>query len=385
MGGGVFGTTAALELAARGYHVTLHDPGPLPHPLAASTDISKVIRMEYGPDEAYMSLAERARDGWLAWNAAWRAQGAEPLYHETGVLMVSRSPMAPGGFEHDSWQLLLKRRHQPERMDAATIARRFPAWTSARYTDGFLHAKGGYAESGRVVDALVRRAGAVGVRFVAGGAVALIGQGERVTGVVDDQGKRHAADLVVIAAGAWTGKLLGLGAAIHATAHPVFHLRPKDPTPFLAERFPVFTADIARTGYYGFPLNRDGVVKIGNHGPGVPIDPDAPRSVTAEQIERLRAFLAGTFPALVDAELVYTRLCLYADSQDGDFWIARDPDRSGLTVASGDSGHGFKFAPVLGGIIADAVEGKPNPVLERFRWRPEVRLERGREAARFHG
>ena len=146
----------------------------------------------------------------------------------------------------------------------------------------------------------------------------------------------------------------------------------------------MFTADIARTGYYGFPLHRDGVVKIGHHGPGVPVDPDAPRSVSDRQLADLRAFLADTFPALLDAELVYTRLCLYADSQDGDFWIARNPDRPGLTVASGDSGHGFKFAPVLGDLIADALEAKPNPVLERFRWRPEVRLAHGREAARFH-
>ncbi len=82
--------------------------------------------------------------------------------------------------------------------------------------------------------------------------------------------------------------------------------------------------------------------------------------------------------------MVYTRLCLYADTHDEDFWIARDPAREGLTVASGGSGHGFKFAPVLGGIIADAVEGRANPWLDKFRWRPEVRLARGREAARCH-
>lgn len=386
VGAGAFGVTAAIELARRGHQVTLLDPGPLPHPLAASTDISKVIRMEYGPDEASMALAERARDGWLAWNDGWRARGGDPLYHETGVLMLTRSPMARGGFEHDSWNLLCARGHLPKRMDPDTIAGRLPAWREAGYVDGFYHAKGGYAESGRVVGALIQDARAAGVRVLAGReAVALVERRGRVVGLIDQRGEEHQAAEVLVAAGAWTGKLLGLGDAIRATGHPVFHLRPRDPSLFAAERFPVFTADIARTGYYGFPVNRDGVVKIGHHGPGVPIDPDAPRSVSETQLADFRAFLAETFPALLDAEVTYTRLCLYADSQDGDFWMARDPDRPSLTVASGDSGHGFKFAPVLGELIADAVETKPNPLLARFRWRPEVRLTHGREAARFHG
>ncbi|MEE8116240.1 MAG: hypothetical protein V3T28_03945, partial [Gemmatimonadales bacterium] len=61
-----------------------------------------------------------------------------------------------------------------------------------------------------------------------------------------------------------------------------------------------------------------------------------------------------------------------------------DPERDGLTVASGGSGHGFKFAPVLGAIIADAVVGRGNRWLARFRWRPDVRLAHGGEAARCH-
>jgi glycine/D-amino acid oxidase-like deaminating enzyme len=74
---------------------------------------------------------------------------------------------------------------------------------------------------------------------------------------------------------------------------------------------------------------------------------------------------------------------LYCDTHDGDFWIAPDPERRGLVIATGDSGHGFKFAPLLGEIVADAVEGKSNPLLERFRWRPEVSSGLQKEAARF--
>lgn len=68
VGGGVFGVTTALALRARGYTVTLIDPGPIPHLLAASTDVSKVVRMEYGADRQYLHMADRSIDGFLAWN-----------------------------------------------------------------------------------------------------------------------------------------------------------------------------------------------------------------------------------------------------------------------------------------------------------------------------
>jgi glycine/D-amino acid oxidase-like deaminating enzyme len=76
---------------------------------------------------------------------------------------------------------------------------------------------------------------------------------------------------------------------------------------------------------------------------------------------------------------------MYSDTHDGDFWIAPDPERPNLIIATGDCGHGFKFAPALGEIIADAVEGKPNPLLQKFRWRPEVKSGVTKEAARFEG
>ncbi len=380
VGAGVFGMTGALELRRRGWHVTLCDPGPIPHPLAASTDISKVIRMEYGEDADYMAWAEDACDGWLAWNERWQA----PLYHETGVLMVCREPMVAGGFERESYQLLLGRGHTPVRLTSASLGARFPASNATYYTDGFFHAKGGYVESGRVVQALTAWALEDGVEVRQGtGIDRLLEAGGRIVGVVDDRGGEIRCDEVVIAAGVWTAKLAGLPApCIQPTGHPVFHLRPQDPGLFEAERFPTFTADVSRTGFYGFPLHRDGVVKIGNHSLGTTMKPDAHRAVTSRDEFKMREFLTSTFPALADAPIVYTRLCLYADTQDENFWIARDPNREGLTVASGGSGHGFKFAPVLGPVIADAVEGVHHPFTDKFRWRADLRMERGTEAAR---
>jgi glycine/D-amino acid oxidase-like deaminating enzyme len=114
------------------------------------------------------------------------------------------------------------------------------------------------------------------------------------------------------------------------------------------------------------------------------MSPDsAERVVTKAEENQLRDFLVTNLPPLADAPIVYTRICLYCDTNDGDFWIARDPQRPGLVIAAGDSGHGFKFAPVLGEIIADAVEENANPFLQKFRWRPEVQRGVEKEAARF--
>lgn len=369
IGGGIFGMAAALELRARGYAVRVLDQGSMPHPLAASTDISKVVRIEYGADEPYTALAESAREGWLRWNQMF----GQDLYHEDGLLMLSRGAMTPGGFTHDSYHMLRQRGHRLERLDGPAIARRFPAWNAELYRDGYFNTKGGYAESGRVVAALVAEAQKEGVQIDGDHPVsALLREGGRVRGVQLSNGQEVTADEVIVAAGAWTPLLLPeLQGVIRVVGQPVFHLKPQNPERFRTPYFYTFAAAVSETGWYGFPMHpHENVLKVANHGVGREVHPrNDVRVVTTEQIEMLRDFLSQTFPELVDAPLVYTRLCLYCDVLDGHFWIDRHPQWQGLTIASGGSGHGFKFGPVLGELIADALEGKDNPDLQRFRWR----------------
>src|SRR5262249_49496290 len=151
------------ELAARGRRVTVVDPGPVPAPLAESTDISKIVRLEYGGDADYTALAERALEGWRRWN-----RDGEPLVHETGVLFMRRTPLAPGTFEGDSLALLQARGHRPERLDGAELAARFPEWAGAGFVEGLHHAAGGWVESGAAVARLAARARAAGVTLVEG-------------------------------------------------------------------------------------------------------------------------------------------------------------------------------------------------------------------------
>lgn len=382
VGAGIYGLSAALELERRGYSVLVVDPGPLPHPLASSTDISKVVRMEYGADAAYLRLAALAREGWLRWNRDF----GDTLYHEDGLLVLAAGEMQPGGFEYDSYHELLRHGFTPERLDAKQLRRRFPAWNASQYPDGFTHARAGYAESGRVIEALAEQARRQGVALALGPRVAsLVHDEHRVTGVRTRDGVQIAARYVVAAAGVWTPLLVPeLQRAIRIVGQPIFHLACAEPRLYSPPLFQTFTADITNTGWYGFALHpRTGIVKIANHGIGKPVHPaDDERVVGQADLARLRRFVARSLPGLADAPVVYTRLCLYCDTLDGHFWIDRAPHLEGLVVATGGSGHGFKFGPVLGGLIADALERFEQPELERFRWRVMTDDTEAEEAAR---
>jgi len=205
VGAGINGVTAAIELKKRGHNVALVDPGPLPHPLAASTDISKAVRRAYGTDEDYTALADRSIKLWRKWNEEF---GVE-LYHEVGVMFVRQREMKPGDFEYESFKMLKKRRHKIVRMNSTRFWKRFPAWNSELYRDGVLELEAGYAESGRVVATLIGRAKSLGIELRDGVRFSQLDEGDdRVNGIVISDGRRLAGDFVVMAVGAWTPYLL---------------------------------------------------------------------------------------------------------------------------------------------------------------------------------
>jgi|UniRef100_UPI00378371C8 glycine/D-amino acid oxidase-like deaminating enzyme len=370
LGGGCFGLTAALELRARGWKVTVIDQGRLPHPDAASTDISKVVRMDYGNDEQHTAMGECSLTRWRAWNAKW----GEDLYHEVGFLVMSRDEMKPSGFEHDSRQFLTARGHKLRRTSAAMLRELHPVWNHKAYREGYLNPIGGWVESGHVIAKLAAEARAAGIEII-GEVHQPRPQFEGACCVgITSSAQSWKADHVLVTAGAWTPSLLPhLQDVMWATAQTVLHFKPHDPRPFTPPQFPVWGADIGKTGWYGFPANADGLVKVANHGPGRRVNANDPRSLPVGEEERYRAFLRETFPSLAEAQLHSSRVCLYCDTFDGAFWIDHDPDHAGLIVAAGDSGHAFKFTPVMGEIIADVVERKPNAWAARYRSREKTK------------
>jgi len=382
-GAGVFGAAAALELGRRGHDVALLDPGPLPHPLAASTDASKIVRLDYGDDALATALMERALPRWRAWNEALRAAGEPPAFHEDGLLVLAGEPLRPGSFEGDSHALLTARGHRLLRLDPAALARRHPAFAPGRFPDGYWNPQGGWAESGRVTAWLARGARAAGATLLEGWTAVGLGRAAgRVTGLRarDAAGavRELPADAVVLAAGAWTGTLLPElrddPPPLRVTGQTVLFFGTARPPELCAPALVPFTADIARRGFYGFPALPDGRVKLAHHGRGTPLaDAGGARPVDPGFEAQARGFLREVLPALAGAPLVESRLCLYCDTPDGHFLLDQHPRLPGLWLAAGGSGHAFKFAPLLGELLADALLGAPDSphaeFLARCRWR----------------
>jgi sarcosine oxidase/L-pipecolate oxidase len=242
VGAGVFGASAALELALRGHSVTLIDPGPLPHPRASSTDISKMVRADYGSDLFYTRLARECIAGWRSWNA----ESGQDLYHETGFLILAGQEMQPGGFEHDSRELMQSLGQHVEPMGGGRLRERFPAWTSNEYPDGYFNPSAGWAESANVVQWLLARARNAGVVLREGETMrSLLMSGSCVDGIRTDSGDELRADSVIVAAGAWTPTLLPwMSDAVKCVGQPVYYFQPDNPERYLPDRFPPWAADI---------------------------------------------------------------------------------------------------------------------------------------------
>jgi glycine/D-amino acid oxidase-like deaminating enzyme len=334
-----------------------------------------MVRMDYGGDGLYSSLGADAIDGWHRWNAHW----GRDLYHEDGFLLMSSVPMAAGSFEQDSYSLLTSRGFPLEKFSPVELARNHPHWNSEYYIDGYLNPRAGWAEAGEITASLATDAANAGVSIVTGFAAAgLLQDGSKVIGAVATSGAELKADWVVVAAGVWTTTLLpDLADRMWPVGQPIFYFKPEDIDSYRPPSFPPWGADIPRSGWYGFPANEEGVVKMANHGPGRRVHADAERVIGPEEEAVCREFLARSLPSLASLRFDGSKMCLYCDTWDGDFYIGRDPEREGLVVATGGSGHAFKFAPMLGGLTADALEGAENAYTERFAWRPlgEIKSE----------
>lgn len=371
IGGGIFGLSTAIELAQRKYRVGLLNPDTLPHHLAASTDISKIVRMEYGTDREYFRMAEISIERWHAWNDLF----GEELYHEVGFLMLCKDKLTSERqhFEYSSVQQLQAHGYATDHMDAQALSQRFPAVNHTQYSEAHFNPRAGWVASGKVIEKLAAYARSLGVDIHEGQtAEGFVIEKGRLQAVRTQEGKTFACGHAIVAAGAHTPYLLPeLQPYIKATGHPIFWLKPKDPTLFQAPQLSVFTADIANTGWYGFPFHpKQGVVKLAKHTDGLVLHPDQDdRQIRDAEVADMRKFVKHSFPQLADAALVYTRRCLYTDTLDGHFWIDQHPEIKGLSVSTGGSGHGMKMGPIIGEMTADMAEGKEHLLGGRYKWR----------------
>jgi sarcosine oxidase len=245
--------------------------------------------------------------------------------------------------------------------------RRFPAFHLPDDFIGVHQPDAGFVAAEPAIAAQLRIARAAG---------ADIRERERVIAIEPHAGGVHVltfdgaieAGQVIVAAGSWLSSLLTVPAQLTVTRQVLAWFAPREPKLFEPARFPVFMLEDEDGIFYGFPPDARGAVKFAkHHHEHEAIDPSAPaRPFDARDEQILRRALKAYLPA-ADAPLVETATCRYTMTQDGDFIIDRLPEWPQVVVASPCSGHGFKFSPVIGDILADLViSGQTKHDISRF-------------------
>jgi sarcosine oxidase len=353
VGLGGFGSAAACWLSARpGVRVLGLEQFELDHDRGASKDHSRIIRLSYHRRD-YVRLAKRA---YATWAEVEAASGTRIVTRTGGIdLYPAGGATDPAGYTGS-----LAAEGVPfERLDASEAMRRWPQWRLAEDTNVVYQAESGIADPNRANPA--HRALAV-----ANGATLL--EGAPVTGIRDAGGEYEVtiedgtvlrAGRIVVTADAWTNEVLGsLGRRLPLTItrEQVTYFACPDPAAFAPDRFPVWIW-MDEPSFYGFPT-------YGEAGPKAAQDVGGRETTTATRTfeidraahARVYAFLQAHLPGAVGPDLL-TKTCIYTLTPERDFVLDRLPDHPGVSLALG-AGHGFKFASVVGRILAEmAIDG----------------------------
>jgi sarcosine oxidase len=351
IGGGVVGAATARSLASRGERVLLVDQHARGHDHGSSHGATRIFRMGYAEPD-YVALAQRA---WEAWAALESASG-RTLLDRTGAVDHGRPEVI------DAITRTLEQAGVPfERLSSDEAAVRWPGLAFEGHV--LAHPTAGRIRSAETIEALLDLAESDGATLRFGVRVTgLDDHGDSVTVHLDD-GTAVTTPSVVAAVGSWAPTLVGELMAARGAGLPAIRVTQEQPAHFPShlpdEAWPSFVHYPTGGGdVYGLLTPGEGV-KVGFHGSGPVVDPDdRDRTPVAAEVERLQAYVARFVPG-VDASAPTLISCLYDNSPDDDFVMDR---RGPVTVATGFSGHGFKFAPMLGEMLADlATGGEPHP------------------------
>lgn len=360
IGAGIVGAAAARTLAEQGRDVLLLERYARGHEHGSSHGATRIFRQGYDVDD-YVALTTEALAAWRALEAA----SGRTLLDLTGALDHGRPEMLAAIEAAMTRGGIASERLTPEQAS--------DRWPGLRFDGEVLHhATGGRLHSADAVDALLDLAEVAGATLRFGIRVtgveslepAVGAPGADTTGaVVRTELGDVLADHVVVAAGSWTPDLVGELARSVGRPLPeivVTQVQPAHfPSELAADTWPSFVHYPADgSSVYGLLTPGEGV-KVGLHGGAVHVHPDERDGLAEpEELARLTAYVAEWVPG-VDASAPHTISCLYDLSPSEDFVIDRIDS---IIVTTGFSGHGFKFGPVLGRLIADLVAGaEPHP------------------------
>jgi sarcosine oxidase len=245
-----------------------------------------------------------------------------------------------------------------DELDATEVMARWPQWRLPDDVTALFQAESGIAMASRANAAHRRMAQAHGATLLATHGVTDIEETDGGVVVTTDEG-RHEAETLIIAAGAWTNRVimpLGLTFPLEVTQEQVLYLTPADQRHFAPERFPIWIW-MTEPSFYGFPVFGEPAVKVAWDRCELVTTPETrEHEPRADVNEAIRGFVASHLPE-ADRGIHLARTCLYTLTPDRDFIVDRLPGHERVLVAVG-AGHAFKFASLIGSILTDlAVDG----------------------------
>ncbi|MED3994527.1 N-methyl-L-tryptophan oxidase [Peribacillus frigoritolerans] len=366
IGLGAMGSTAAYQLAKRGQRVLgLEQFGPA-HDQGSSHGGSRIIRQSYFEDPAYVPLLLRAYE---LWDEIKRESGEEIMTVTGGLMMGPPDSLTVSGSIKSSkqWDLAY------EVLEATDIRGRFPVFTPSPNTIALYEEKAGFVRPERSVYTHLLHAEKHGadLRFfesVQSWEAHPSGEGVRV---VTNNGT-YEAGKVVISAGAWAPQILkDLGVNLQVERHIQMFFEPtRGIEPFRVGNQPIYIWEADdNVQLYGFPsvgIGAEGA-KVAFFRKGKPCTPETiDRNVHSDEVDMMREYLAQGIPQL-NGRFLQGKTCMYTNTPDEHFVISAHPNHPQVAVAAGFSGHGFKFASVVGEILADLViDGKTNHPIDLF-------------------
>lgn len=344
VGGGVMGLATARALVAGGHRVTVLEQATVPNPAGSSVDRHRIIRYAYGSMHGYGRMIA---DAYAAWDRLWEDLG-QRHYVETGHLMVGPTddPWIAG-----SMATLAEFRVPHEELRGAALVERVPVIAAEQ---AVLCDRGGALLADRIVAGLAAWVREHGGEIREGAAVRAV-DADRPRVEVED-GSVHEADAVLLAAGPWIGRLVPeLAGRVVPSRQAVIYV---EAPPDLASAWataPVIS-DVRHGGIlFAIPPVAGTGLKVGDHHFSRTGDPDGAREADEAEVEAVMRLARQRLRHGADYRVRSTKVCFYTVTDDERFVAIR---RGAMTAISPCSGHGFKFAALIGERTAAAVTGK---------------------------
>lgn len=350
IGVGGMGSATCYQLARRGQRVLGLERFDIPHDLGSSHGYTRIIRLAYYEHPSYVMLLKRAYELW----DEMEKKSRKKLFYKTGS--IDAGPADSWVFK-GSLRSCVEHDLPHEVLTGIEMEERFPGYRLPHDLMAVYQPDGGFLLPEKATVAYVQAAQALGAEIHGREEVLEwepAGDGVRVV----TERAEYSADSLVITAGSWDAHLLPFLNGLAVPERQVLAwLQPEKPEYFTPERFPVFNVLVEEGRYYGFPVFGVPGFKFGKYHHfeerGMPeyLDLD----VTREDEDMLREFAARYFPDGA-GPVMTLKACMFTNSPDKHFIIDLHPQHPQVSFAAGFSGHGYKFASVIGEVMADLAE-----------------------------